>query len=390
MPLFKRRRRPLDPRRELRLYQALTARLEPELAGSFELLHSYYEGRLVHLRGRIVGEDDETRSRSTARIIEHCAKLGLHAHVSGDPDYAHIKLSVKRTPRPRRRWLYPVFGLLTLLTVLWAGGMHVGIDLLADPGSWLRGLPFALTLLAILGCHELGHYFTARRYGVAVTPPLFLPFPNPLIGTLGAVIQMRSPVPSRKALFDIGIAGPFSGVVVAIPVILIGLSLSTTIPGPAPEPFLSFSSPALIRIIGEDLWINLPPLYHLLRLLAIGAPGAGEILVLHPVAFAGWLGLFVTALNLVPVGQLDGGHVVYSGLRRLYKPFSYVMVPLILLLAVFWPGWAVWGIVLFFVSRKRPAPLDDITPLPRGRRLAAWGALLLFLLCLTPVPALIW
>lgn len=385
MSLFRRPRRPFQPERELQLYQLLTERLRLELADSLELLHSYYEGRLVHLRGRLLGEASE----ATRRIIEHCDSLGLDAFVSGDAGYAHLKISTKRRPRPSRRWLYPVFALLTFLTVLWAGGMHVGVDISHHPQSWYLGLPFALGLLAILTAHELGHYITARRYGVSVTPPLFLPFPNPLIGTLGALIQMRSPLPGRRALFDIGLAGPLAGVVTAIPVILIGLSLSTTVPGYAPSGFLALGPPVLIRLLEMDLWVNLPPIYHLLRLISHGAPVVGEVLVLHPTAFAGWLGLFVTALNLVPVGQLDGGHVIYSAQRRLYGPLSTVMVTLVLLLAVFWPGWAVWGIILFFVSRKRPAPLDDITPLDRGRRLASLGALLLFLLCLTPVPILL-
>jgi Zn-dependent protease len=378
------KRRERNPARELELYRMLSARLELELEPHLELMHSYYEGSLVHLRGRLRGD----KTTATAAIIKHCRELGLNAHVTGEPEYVHIKLNTRRRARPSRRWLYPLFALATLLTVLWAGGMHVGVDLLQEPARWYEGLPFALSLLGILVCHEMGHYLTARRYGVDVTPPLLLPVPNPLIGTFGAVIRMRSPVTDRKALFDIGLAGPLSGVVVSIVVIIIGLGSAEIINAAYGELPLSYGPPAMIQILGMNVWLNLPPLFHLLRLLVVGPLGSAEALVLGPVGFAGWLGLFVTALNLIPVGQLDGGHIVYTSMRRAYKPLSTLALLAVLFFAFFWPGWLVWAAVLFFVSRKRPAPLDDVTPLGRGRTLAGYGAMLLFLLCLTPVPVI--
>jgi len=382
LPFGKKRER--DPARELELYRMLTARLSVELEPHLELMHSYYEGSMVHLRGALKGDPDA----ATAAIIEHCRRMGLNAHVGGDAEYVHIKLNSRRRPRPFRRWLYPVFALATMLTVLWAGGMHAGVDLLEEPARWYEGLPFALSLLGILLCHEMGHYLTARRYGVDVTPPLLLPVPNPLIGTFGAVIRMRSPVTDRKALFDIGIAGPLAGVVVSIVVIVIGLGQAHVINAAYSELPLSYGPPALIQILGMNVWLNLPPLYHLLRLLVLGPLGSAQALVLGPVGFAGWLGLFVTALNLIPVGQLDGGHIVYTSLRRAYKPLGTIMIIAVLFFAFFWPGWLVWAAVLFFISRRRPAPLDDVTPLGRGRTLAGYGAMLLFLLCLTPVPVI--
>jgi len=394
-PLFSRKKPPRDLRRELEAFEMATAHLAPRLEPYIDILQRHYDARLIHYTGELKGKPKE----AIRGIIETCDFLGYTARVSGTADAASVKIGSKRTGRGFNRRTQLIFAILTVLTVLWAGGMHAGVDILEHPGQWYLGLPFAVSLLAILLAHEFGHYITARRYGVSATLPLLLPVPNPLLGTAGAVIRMRSPVPSRKALFDIGIAGPLAGVVVAIIVTVIGLALSevinldprTAVPLYWPEFELTYGQPGLItmRFFDEpaaSTLVNMPPIFKLLQLAVVGPLASDEVLLLHPVAFAGWLGFLVTALNLVPVGQLDGGHIVFAGLRRAYKPLGGLMVVALLFFSFFWPGWLLWVGVLFFVARKRPAPLDDVTPLGRGRTWGAVGAMLLFLLCLTPVP----
>jgi membrane-associated protease RseP (regulator of RpoE activity) len=384
-----------DLRRELETFALVSAHLAPRLAPYIDILQQHYDARLIHYTGKLVGET----KKAIRGIIETCDSLGYTARVSGTADAAEVKIGSKRSGRGFNRRTQLVFAVLTVLTVLWAGGAHAGVDLLEHPEQWYLGLPFAVSLLAILLAHEFGHYITARRHGVSATLPLLLPVPNPLLGTAGAVIRMRSPVPSRKALFDIGIAGPLAGVVVAVIVTIIGLTLSEVIkldPRAAvplywPDFELTYGQPGLITLRFFDepaasMLVNMPPIFKLLQLAVVGPLTYDEVLLLHPVAFAGWLGFLVTALNLVPVGQLDGGHIVFAGLRRAYKPLGSLMVVALLFFAFFWPGWLLWVGVLFFVARKRPAPLDDITPPGRGRTWGACGAILLFLLCLTPVP----
>ncbi|MCK4593737.1 site-2 protease family protein, partial [bacterium] len=380
-------------RRELEAFGHVSAQLSQQLEPYIEILQQHYDARLIHYTGELRGKPRE----AIRGIIEVCGSLGYTARVSGSADCARVRIGTKRIGRGFNKRLQLLFAVTAVLTVLWAGGMHAGVDILEHPELWYEGLPFAASLLFILLSHEFGHYITARRYGVIATLPLLLPMPNPLLGTAGAVIRMRSPVPHRKALFDIGISGPLTGVVASIIVITIGLSLSEVVPlKPGdfvhlywPEFELTYGSPGLIllRFFNEPnvpLLVNLPPLFKFLQLIVVGPLTSDQVILLHPVAFAGWLGLFVTALNLIPVGQLDGGHVVFAGLRRAYKPLGGLIVIALLFFSFFWPGWLVWIGVLFFVSRKRPAPLDDITPLNKARRLGAYGALVLLWLCLTP------
>ncbi|MCX7022250.1 MAG: site-2 protease family protein [bacterium] len=386
---------PRNLRRELEAFALASAQLAPRLAPYIEILQKHYDARLIHYIGELSGEP----KKAIQGIIETCDSLGYTARVSGTAEAASVKIGTKRGGRGFNRRAQLIFAVLTVLTVLWAGGMHAGVDILAHPDQWYLGLPFAVSLLGILLAHEFGHYIAARRHGVSATLPLLLPVPNPLLGTAGAVIRMRSPVPDRRALFDIGIAGPLAGVVAAVIVTVIGLTLSEVIqldpraavPLSWPEFELIYGQPGIItmRFFDEpatSLLVNMPPIFKLLQLAVVGPLASDEVLLLHPVAFAGWLGFLVTALNLVPVGQLDGGHIVFAGLRRAYKPLGSLIVVVLIFFALFWPGWLLWVGVLFFIARKRPAPLDDITPPGRGRTLGACGAILLFLLCLTPVP----
>lgn len=244
-------------------------------------------------------------------------------------------------------------------------------------GDLLReGGPFSLAILLILGSHECGHYFMARRYGMLVTPPFFLPAPIPPIGTFGAVIRMRSPMLHRRALLDIGLAGPLAGLAVAIPFLVYGLLhtkfivLRTWEEGGA----LSF---------GDSLLT-----WGLSRLL-MGAPPPGYVLdwLSHPFAWAGWIGMLVTALNLIPVGQLDGGHVAYALAGRRQRLIAFFFIGVLLAFSRGWSGWLFWCVVIVFVIRiSHPPVVVESVPLGPGRRALAWASVILFLLVFMPTP----
>jgi membrane-associated protease RseP (regulator of RpoE activity) len=285
----------------------------------------------------------------------------------------------ERPIRPLVHWL--LFG-LTLLTTTWAGAAHQGIDLLREPGRFAVGLPYALGLMAILGVHKLGHYFTARRHGMRVTPPYFIPVPFAL-GTFGAFIQMRSPAENRRALFDVAVAGPLAGLVLAIPALLIGLRSSVVL---AASP-----SSSTEHMIGVSAGSSL--LFALLSKLVLGnAVGLGHVLRLSPLAFAGWLGLLVTALNLLPIGQLDGGHMARAMFgTRTGSTISSVSLWSLFLLAMFvWPGLLMWAIIVFFIAGTGASPLEDVTSLAPWRRRVGYLTFAILVAILLPLPHALW
>lgn len=279
--------------------------------------------------------------------------------------------------RPAVHWL--LFG-LTVLTTTWAGAAHQGVNLLREPDRFAVGLPYSLGLLAILGVHELGHYFMARHHQIKVTPPYFIPVPFAL-GTFGAFIQMRSPTEDRRSLFDVAVAGPLAGLVVAIPALLIGLQSSTVIPGDAASGMMAGTS------VGSSV------LFALLAKLSLGpALEYGHVLRLSPMAFAGWLGLFITALNLLPIGQLDGGRMATAMFgRRVGGTIGTVAMWTLLLLAIFvWPGLTMWAILVFFIAGTSAAPLNDLTPLTPERRWVGYATFAILGLILAPLPHSLW
>ena len=265
--------------------------------------------------------------------------------------------------------------LLTCLTTLVAGsGAFLAFDPFAQPARLLSGAPFAFTLLTILGVHEFGHYFTARHYRASVSLPYFIPAPPPfLFGTLGAIIRMRSPAKDRNSLFDIAVAGPLAGLVIAIPAILVGLHWSTVAQVPSGGHI----------VFGDSL------LMRLLIYLKFGPLADGMDVFVHPVALAGWVGLFVTALNLFPVGQLDGGRIAYALFGRRHRLVGIVTFLALLALGAVTgaANWVVWAALLFFlVGFHHSPPLDDITPLTPVRSILGVVCLLLLVLLIPPIP----
>ncbi len=278
----------------------------------------------------------------------------------------------------RSPWLNLVLFLATIATTTWAGAMHQGVDILQEPSRWTVGLPYSLSLIVILGAHELGHYFAARAHGIRVTLPYFIPAPFAL-GTFGAFIQLRSPSENRRALFDVGVAGPLAGLVFAVPALFIGLGMSQVLPP-------GEATGAIHR--GAD--ISSSALFAVMAKLALGeALKEGHVVVLHPLAFAGWLGLIVTALNLLPIGQLDGGHIADAMFgQRISAAIGMAAMLLLFALGVFvWSGLLFWALIVFFIAgRKGLPPLNNITRLDPLRAAIGWFAFIVLLAILVPVP----
>jgi membrane-associated protease RseP (regulator of RpoE activity) len=282
--------------------------------------------------------------------------------------------------RPIRRWVNWSLFLVTIVTTTWVGAAHRGVNLLIDPSLFTVGLPYSLALLGILGFHELGHYYTAKRYKINVTPPYFIPIPFGL-GTFGAFISLRSPPENRTAMFDVAVAGPLAGLVLAIPALFIGLQLSAQIPDGlttlgAPVRGTSVGSSIVMAIVA---WAALGP----------EAFSAGTTWELSPLAFAGWLGLFVTALNLLPVGQLDGGHMARGmfGSRAADTIGTIAKWSLFALALFVWPGLLLWVVIVSFVAGRGVPPLNDITPISRGRKLLGFVTFGILLLIVVPFPS---
>lgn len=298
---------------------------------------------------------------------------------------------MRRTPLMN----YMLFA-LTCLTTMAGGAYQMGVDPLAEPSRIVAGLPYSAAILSILLVHEFGHYFAARAHRVDATLPFFIPLPPlPFVyGTLGAVIKMRSPIMDRRSLMDIGAYGPIAGFVVAVVVSAIGLGMSeiqTIGPGDASS------------IFGDSI------AFAALSGLMLGPVPEGSAVFLHPVAFAGWLGMFVTMVNLMPMGQLDGGHVWYSlagekAHMRTGQVLTLVLAPVGLmgLLAVFnvpgvppwlagycWPGWFVWAVLFRVLGLKHPAVYNREPRLDSRRKVLAVLSGIIFILTFMPVPIVV-
>ncbi len=303
---------------------------------------------------------------------------------------------VTTEPRRERRWLHLGLFLLTVATTTVAGGCHyisfttdfaslreaanggrpLFDDIFSTPSFYLHGLWYSLTVLAILGCHEMGHYIACLRYGVNVSLPYFLPAPLPLTGTLGAFIRIRSRIPTKVALFDIGIAGPIAGFVVAVPALFLGLSMSRLDRLPDdPSNLMELGEPLLFRLAAWLVWGPVPD---------------GYSINMHPMAFAAWFGLLATALNLFPIGQLDGGHVSYAVLGRRSTIVTLVMVAVAIGLTFVSSSWIAWTVLLIVmlvtIGPRHPRTLDEEVPLDRSRLILAAIALVMLIVCFTPAP----
>ncbi|HZR24984.1 MAG TPA: site-2 protease family protein [Vicinamibacterales bacterium] len=292
-------------------------------------------------------------------------------------------------PRPKfqdRVWLHLLLFVLTIATTTYVGVFQY-LSYVSDfeplrelpamdAALLVRGLWYSVTILAILGCHELGHYVACRYYDVDASLPFFLPVPISITGTLGAFIRIREPIPQKRMLFDIGIAGPLAGFAVAVPALFIGVAMSHVVAVPENFSGVELGEPLLFKIAEWMLWGPIKDPYSL---------------NLHPIAFAAWFGLLATALNLFPIGQLDGGHICYAvlGPKSTYVTIASIGIA-ITLAAYFSASWIVWSglmvVMLIVFGPRHPRVFDEHIPLDRTRIILAMVALVIFVLCFTPAP----
>lgn len=272
--------------------------------------------------------------------------------------------------RNRFPWVNMVLFIATIITTLSAGALQQGANIFQHPAELVQGIPFSFTLMAILLTHEMGHYLTSRHHGVSATLPYFIPAPS-IIGTFGAFIRMTSPILSRRALIDIGASGPIAGFIVAIVAVAVGLHYSQLVE---------------VSTLG-GIKLGTPLIFSWISDLTLGTVPENYDVLLHPIAFAGWIGMFVTALNLIPIGQLDGGHVVYAVFGRHHRTLSLVMIPTLFLLGIFgWPGWLLWAVLPLIFGIHHPPVLDADHPLDPSRKIVGWISLAIFFVTFTPTP----
>jgi len=271
-------------------------------------------------------------------------------------------------------YLHLLLFVLTFLSTVTVGALHEGVDPLAHPLQLYRGLPFSATLLTILMAHELSHYISSRRHGVEATLPYFIPAPT-FFGTFGAFIKMKSPINTKNALMDIGASGPIAGFIVSVFASIIGLFFSRVIPVSNVEGMVT---------LGDSL------LFSGMSRLIVGAVPPTHDVFLHPVALAGWIGFFVTSLNLIPVGQLDGGHILYALVGERHVMLSKILIGVLVVMGVvFYEGWLVWAVLLLILGYKHPPIIYSEMPLDPLRRRIGWTTLVIFVLTFTPVPVTI-
>lgn len=366
---------------------------------SIQMPHDTRRQGVVVLRG-VLREPSHAlfpQWRGQFRALGYTPMLRHAPEAGPDAVALHVMPGVPPEARPRA-WINGLLFVLTLLSTLFVGSLYAEssaeIETLSDlllPQNLIKGWPFALTLLGILGAHEFGHYFAARYHKVAVTLPYFIPMPLGF-GTLGAFIQMKEPVPDRRRLFDIGVAGPLAGLVLAVPLLFVGIATS---------PVITITPGMGGMLEGNSL------LYYFAKVFihgrALPDPLTGEDILMNQVTFAAWIGLLVTALNLLPVGQLDGGHTVYAlfGRRSWFVNMAALAGMTLLAIAGLEPiqawfpalrsvgfnGWFVWlGLIVFILGPFHPPALDDVTELDQRRRWIGYLVILIFILTFVPAP----
>ncbi len=361
---------------------------------------------LVRYRGLLLGDP----SVSYDLLADRLRQYDITPLFRKEQD-RHVILLMKGTinPRPSNPWVNLILFILTVFSVLFAGALFTYSG--PEPEDFLGllrtllqnlkvGLPFAVSLLAILLAHEFGHYLAGRYHKTHVTLPYFIPFPLSPFGTMGAFIQLKEPPKNKRVLLDIGLAGPIAGLVVAVPILLLGLSLSSVEPiHLAPGQGFQIEGNSIIYLFSKFLifrqWLptpssfdGLPPLLYWVRYFFTGQPVplGGIDVMIHPIAWAGWAGLLVTALNLIPAGQLDGGHLLYSLFGKRAQLLWPIILGALVLLGFAWSGWWLWAFLILVLGRLYADPLDQITQLDRSRVAMAILGLVIFILVFTPVP----
>ncbi len=365
---------------------------------------------IARFQGRLISEDTSALYDQLAEVLRPRDITPLFRNEAG-AQVVYLVQGVIR-PRPSNPWINVIFFVATVFTVLLAGtiysyngpqpGTLTGLigTLLLHLGD---GLPFAVALLSILLAHEFGHYFMSRYHKTAASLPYFIPLPPPFpLGTMGAVIIQKESHKNKRILLDIGMAGPLAGFIVAIPVLLLGLALSKVEQLPTVVPagtYFQMEGNSLLYLFMKFIvfhqllpapasYQGLSPVLYWLRYFFTSQPvplGGFDVMI-HPIAFAGWAGLLVTAVNLIPAGQLDGGHIIHSLFgKRAPALLPFILIALVLL-GLVWSGWWLWALLIFFLGRTYAEPLDQITPLDTRRKILAVICLIIFILVFSPVP----
>jgi membrane-associated protease RseP (regulator of RpoE activity) len=349
------------------------SQIENELAEAIKPVFSIYD--IQHADGNIFffGVPKEDIKVIFDKLYPFFSEKGYQFTIKYDLG-EHILITSPFTPQKERRWINVVLAIATIFTTMVVGSILFGEDPVTSPADVLKGLPFTIAIMTVLGAHEAGHYIVAKKHGMRTSLPYFIPFPN-LIGTMGAVIKHKGPIPNRKALFDVGVSGPLIGLIVSVIVTMIGL----------------LQPPIVQTSEGLSFELGIPILFKLITLIVPN----GAVMMMHPIAFAGWVGMLITALNLIPAGQLDGGHVLRAMIGERAKEVSRV-IPFILISLGFYVTyilerdgflWVLWGLFLsFFAAAGHPKPLDDDIPLDKGRMALGIITFILGLLCFTLVP----
>lgn len=318
---------------------------------------------------RVRGSLHEPAATAAHEIIEHFRGTPYTPLLDRDKEGHVVFIGILPQPRTDRGILLNVLLFIaTIITTMFAGAVQVGGNPLTRPADLLLGIPFSFSIMAILTAHELGHFFVSQGAGMVTSLPYFIPMPMVMLGTMGAIIRMKSIVPDRRSLLRVGMAGPLAGFLVALPVTVIGIMLS--------RPAQAVVSGATVNL-GESI------LFYLLRVLL--APDSPSLLI-HPMGFAGWIGLLITSMNLLPIGQLDGGHIGYSLLLRTRRWLYIPLLAGLAVLGIWWPGWIIWGALALIIGRHEPVIQDAVTPLGARDYWLAALPLAVLVLTFTPVP----
>lgn len=350
--------------------------LEPADLEAISKVFRYYEAREEGGFDVLYGEPLVDPNTLYGSLYEYFSKQKKAAVL--EQRLGETVLVIRKT-KDDNVWINVALAVATLATTTFAGAIMYGVDVFSDPLSMYKGLPFALAIMAVLGSHELAHYIVSKKNGIDATLPYFIPFPIPPIGTMGAIIRQKGPVPNRKALFDVGISGPLVGLAVAIVITVIGLMLP---------------APAITAQPGDVTYFQLqtPILFDLLAGLV--RPGV-TMESINPIAFAGWVGMLVTTLNMIPIGQLDGGHVARAILGKWADQLSRILPLGIMLFGVYstfvmgaqGQMWIFWGLLTGLMSgSEHPKPLEDAENIGLPRAVLGVVGFALTILCFTPFP----
>ena len=349
-------------------------------------LREFYSLRFVETRGDMfVYVVEDVVERDFERVLNEVESVGYWIALrKGSEGETYLFAFPAQEPKRSSNVMAVILLLATIFTTLMAGyllslgyiSMLKAVGLSRNLNPYVDAVAFSASVMGILGTHEMAHKIAAKRHGIRATFPYFIPFPN-ILGTLGAMIRIKSPIPTRDAAIDVGASGPIAGFLVAIPVTIIGLHLSAVVPASAVSAVSS----------GKGLYIGQNLLMLFLENVVLNVP-KNSVLLLHPIAIAGWVGILVTFLNLIPAAQLDGGHIAGAILgERLHRYFTIGLALTMMFMAPLWYGWLIWGILVMVMGLMgNPGPLDGLSPISKKRKLIIVAIVIIFILSATPVP----